>query len=185
MKGENKEGAEKYLCETIDYSQESLDKIDNCTDQLKFIHIPELKGLLSARLAQALSRGIDLEIDIPEPVSNIPLNKIDLCRLVGIIVDNAVDELSTNAYKNEIKLLKFGILIDNKDVLIICSNNCKNTPDIKNIFSKEYTTKGLGRGLGLYNLKKICEKSENILVATHIKENEFSIIITIREEPLC
>jgi two-component system sensor histidine kinase AgrC len=177
---ENKGHLKDYLIKHLNYSEEILKKLDSSTDRLKNIHIPEIVGFLSAGFAQALAEGIEVEIDIAEPVDNIPVNRVDLYQLVVIIVENALEEFKTHK-KNDTRILKFGIIIDEEDILIICSNTVKIPPNVEMMFEKEYSTKGPGRGLGLYNLKKICGKCGNIFVTAHVKESEFSLILTVRE----
>ena len=175
--GKNQADLKNHLMETMAYAKGSLEKLDNSMDKLKFIHIPALRGLLSVKFAHALEQGINVEIDIIKPVDDIPINHLDLCRMVGIMVDNAIEELFQGAY--DTKVLKFGILLDDDDILIICSNTCKTPPPAEKIFRKDYSSKGYGRGTGLYSLKKTCEKCGNVLVTPDIKADEFSLILTV------
>ena len=168
------------LIENINYTEDILKKLDISMDRLKYIHIPELKSLLAIKLAYALARDIHVELDIAEPVAEIPINKIDLCRLVGIIVDNAIEALET--MENEEKNLQFGILLDDEDILIICTNTCKKPVDATQIFEKGYSTKGFGRGIGLYSLKQTSEKCGNVLVTVRSHGNKFGVILTVRKE---
>jgi len=171
--GKNQSKMKEHLSESIKFTKEALAKLDDSVDRLKYVHIPELKGLLSVKFAHALSKNVEVKLDIADPVDNIPINHMDLCRIVGIMIDNAVEELTSGDY--EIKLLKFGIILDDDDVLIVCSNVCKTPPPVEEIFKKGYTSKGLNRGLGLYNLKKIGAKYENLFITAYPKENEFDL----------
>jgi len=173
----NQEGLKEHLAKTLAYAKSALDKLDSSVDRLKFIHIPALRGLLSVKFAHALERGIELEIDIADPIDDIPVNQMDLCRLVGIMIDNAVEELLQEEY--DVKVLKFGILLDDDDILIICSNTCKTLPPAEKIFQKGYSSKGCNRGFGLYSLKQISDKCGNVLVTADIKEDKFSLVLTI------
>jgi two-component system sensor histidine kinase AgrC len=175
----NQNKLREQLLKVIDCTKGTLEKLNASTDRLKYIHIAELSGLLSVKFAHALSKDVELKIDIAEPVNEIPINYMDLCRIVGIMIDNAVEELLSGNYER--KLIKFGILLEEGDVLIICTNACKTLPNVENIFTKGYTTKRLSKGLGLYNLKKISEKYDNIFITAYPKDNEFALIITIRE----
>ena len=178
--GENQGGLKAYLTEHLAYTTEILKKLDSSMSRLKFIHIPELRGLLSVKFAYALTKNIDLRIDIINPIEEIPVNRMDLCRMAGIMVDNAIDELLCEELDR--KVLRFGILRDAGDILIICNNTFHTPPIIEKLFTKGYTTKGYGRGAGLYNLKKISEQSGNILVTVRKESDEFSLILTIRTE---
>ena len=168
----------EYLKQNIDLAQNAVDNMTTAMDSLRFIHIPELKGLLSVKLAQAQGRGIDVELDITNPIDDIPLSRVNLCRLAGIMVDNAIDELLAEDHEN--KVLKFGIIPDGDDILIVCSNTCKTTPPVEKLFEKGYSTRGTSRGLGLFNLKNICEENRNVLPAVHIENGDFTLILTIR-----
>ena len=178
---EEKDGTERikeYLKKNVALAQDALDSLTAATESLRFIHIPELKGLLSVKFAQAQARNIKVELDIGSPIDDIPVNRMDLCRLTGIMVDNAMEELQSEEYTN--KVIKFGVIVDGSDILIICSNPCKIAPSIEVLFKKGYSTKGIARGLGLYNLKRICEENGNLLPTVRIDNGEFTLILTIR-----
>ena len=177
--GENQAAFKSHLMKTLTYAEETLKNLDTSMAKLKFIHIPEICGLLSAKLSYAIAQDIDVKIDIAEPVEDIPVNKLNLCRMLGIVLDNAIEELLSGDY--ETKLLKFGVILNPDDIMIICSNTCKVPPDVAKIFSKGHSSKGIGRGLGLYNLKKISENLGNVVVTTRVKSNEFVLVLTIRK----
>ena len=176
---DDSKGLREYLNENVSETKKALDGLDKLMPQLKFIRIRELRGLLSVRLAQAQINGIDVRLDITNPVEDIHISKTDLCRMTGIIIDNAIEELLSQDYQQ--KFLKFGILIEDNDVLIICSNPCKTVPVIEKLFEKGYSSKGRGRGLGLYNLKRICEEHKNLMVSVNTEDDEFNIIVTVRQ----
>jgi len=168
------------LSKHLGYADEALKNLDSVEGRLNLINMPELKGLLWVKYVQAQTQGIDIELDIAEPVYDIPLNKEDLCRMVGIIVDNAIEELLEHDYNS--KTLKLCIVVDEGDIIIDCSNPCQTAPLLKKIFDNGYSTKGPGRGVGLFNLKKIREKNANVSYTVRIANGEFAIIIVIRRE---
>jgi len=172
-------GLDGHLQKTLAYSKDVLDKLEDSTDRVSHVLIPELNGLLLVKFAYALARDIELEIDIADPVRSIPINLIDLCRIVGIIIDNAIEELTSKDYEH--KVLRFGILINRSETLIVCTNSCQTLPDVEQIFEKCYSTKDGNEGLGLYNLRKICKKSTNTIASVHYENNEFTMLMTIRE----
>jgi len=177
---DNMEELKSNLSKHLGYADEALNSLDSVEGRLNLINLPELKGLLWVKCAQAQTQGIEIELDIAEPVYNIPLNTEDLCRIVGIVVDNAIEELL--GHDNNPKILKLSIVDDEGDIIIDCSNPYQTAPLLKKIFDKGYSTKGPGRGLGLFNLKKIREKNANVFYTVRIADGEFAIIIVVRRE---
>jgi two-component system sensor histidine kinase AgrC len=113
-------------------------------------------------------------------VQDIPLERTDVCRAAGILVENAIDELLTGGYER--KLLEFGIILSTGNVAMICTNTCKNPPPIEEIFKENFSTKGTGRGLGLFNLKQICKKNGNAWVSAHSDDGMFTVTVTMAVE---
>jgi len=177
---DNMEELKSNLSKHLGYADEALENLDSVEGRLNLINMPELKGLLWVKCAQAQTQGIDVELDIAEPVYGIPLNTEDLCRMVGVVVDNAIEELMAHDYNP--KVLKLSIVDDEGDIIIDCSNPCQTAPLLKKIFDKGYSTKGPGRGIGLFNLKKIREKNANVSYTVRIADGEFALIIVIRRE---
>ena len=177
---DNMEELKSNLSKHLGYADDALKNLDSVEGRLNLINIPELKGLLWVKCAQAQTQGIDVELDIAEPLYDISLNTEDLCRMTGIVIDNAIEELMANDYNP--KILKLSIVADEGDIIIDCSNPCQTAPLIKKIFDKGYSTKGPGRGLGLYNLKKIREKNLNVSYTVCMADGEFAIIIVVRRE---
>ena len=169
----------EHLSKSLGYAEEALDNLDSVEGRLNLINIVELKGLLWTKCAQAEAQGIKIELNIAEPVYDAALSREDLCRLVGIVTDNAIEELLSHDY--DPKTLKLSIIIDEGDLIIDCANPCKVQPLIKKIFDEGYSTKGPGRGLGLSNLKQICENNKNVSYTLRLTDGEFAIVILIRK----
>jgi len=168
------------LSKHLGYADETLKNLDSVEGRLNLINTPELRGLLWVKCAQAQTQGIDVELDIAEPIYDIPLNTEDLCRMVGIVIDNAIEELLEHEYNP--KVLKLSIVTDEGDIIIDCSNPCKTAPLLKKIFDKGYSTKGPKRGIGLFNLRKIRDKNANVSYTVRIADGEFALIIMLRRE---
>ncbi len=57
-------------------------------DNLKIV---ELKGLLATKVIHADQLGIKLSVEIPEEITSIDMDIIDLTRIIGILTDNAIE----------------------------------------------------------------------------------------------
>lgn len=68
-----------------------IDQGDYKLNHLSNISVLEIKSLLSAKMIYAHESGIDVTIDIPNRVDNFLIDTIDLARLLGIFLDNAIE----------------------------------------------------------------------------------------------
>ena len=65
---------------------------------LSNITVLEIKSLLSAKMIYAHEMGIDVTIDIPENISSFFMDTVDLARILGIFLDNAVEAALITAH---------------------------------------------------------------------------------------
>ena len=87
---------------------------------------------------------------MPDEIDKIDMNTIELSRITGIIIDNAIE--ASEALEDPLIRIAF---IDNEEsVTFIVMNKCSdNTPKIHELFEEGFSTKGDNRGLGLSTLK--------------------------------
>lgn len=140
--------------------------------KLANIQILELKGLLYQKFIRASSLNLQLNIDIPTPLTSTnSMKPIDLSRLMGIFLDNAIEA----AFETEEKYLFCGLL-ENEDNIIIClTNSCNmNRFPIEKLYENGFTTKDTGYGLGLFNAKEILKNYPNVIHHTEYKNNRFT-----------
>lgn len=137
---------------------------------LKNLKVKELKGLISSKIIRAQKKGIDVFIDITEDISDINMDKLDLCRTMGVLLDNSI-EAAEQCEKSSIKL---GIVKKKKAIIIVLMNSTReDTPPIYKLYEKGFSTKGQNRGLGLSNLRKIIKLYDNVMLDTLIENGEF------------
>lgn len=130
----------------------------------------ELKGLISSKVLKAKSAGIDIFIDIAEPIEDIKMDTIDLCRVLGILLDNAIEAAVLCANP----VLKLGVIKKQKSISFIVINSfAGETPKIHEIYIRGFSTKGTGRGIGLANLKSILSNYYNTILDTSIEDDLF------------
>lgn len=170
------DGLEKHFNENIYPLNKKINKNNYKLGLLKNILMPEIKGLLSAKIIRAQELGIDVILEIAEPIDNINLNIIDLSRCLGIILDNAI-EASLDSKK---KIVTIAFIKKGSSIIIIISNSfTNNNLIISKIYKPGFSTKGENRGLGLSNLKEILSNYNNVSLDTYIDNNIFTQNITI------
>lgn len=137
----------------------------------RYIKIDALKFLVISKIMEASNLGIEVSLAILEPIENLNINEVDLCRIVGIILDNAIE----GAAKSQEKWIKFGIIINERSYSIVTKNSCaKEVPPIYELRRKNFSTKGKHRGLGLGIIDKIVNtKYANITSNIEVKDRTF------------
>ena len=143
----------------------------NNIHSLKHINNSAVKGLLTSKINQGLSMGVKMNLEIFEDIFEIPMETLDICKAIGILLDNALEESVKTKDKNVI----IGFMDEESAISIMIANSYADKPNIKEIFTNGYSSKGENRGLGLYILKKVIdEKYKNILLNTTV-DNELFI----------
>lgn len=177
IEDKNYEGLEKYFNEHIYPLNNQMNKNNYKLGLLKNILMPEIKGLLSAKIIRAQELGIDVVLEIVEPIDKINLDIIDLNRCLGIILDNAIEA----SLSSDEKKLNLAFIKKNSSIIIVVSNTFKGEiSPLSKIFKSGFSTKGKDRGLGLSIFIDIMNKYSNATLDTYIEENVFTQSITIR-----
>ncbi|MCH8648078.1 GHKL domain-containing protein [Staphylococcus lugdunensis] len=139
----------------------------NGTDKLK---VRAIKGLVTTKILQAQEKNIPISIEVPELIEHIEMNTVDLSRVIGIIIDNAIEASESL----EDALIRIAFIKNEDSVLFIVINKCSDTtPKIHELFQENFSTKGKNRGLGLSNLKEITDATPNTLLDTTIDNGYF------------
>ena len=140
-----------------------IDQGDYKLNQLGNIGVLEIKSLLSAKMIYAHESGIDVTIDIPEKVDRFLIDTVDLARILGIFLDNAIEATL------ETKQPQIGLnIIQNKaGVSIIKSNRFQDDGvALYRLKPKGFSTKTGHQGIGLSNAHKIVSSYDNVLLET-------------------
>lgn len=105
-------------------------------------------------------------------LSTINFNIYEFTRILGILLDNAIEA----AKETEDKLLEIEFRTDKKKQIFIIENSFINNDNISTtkIFKKGYSTKENNSGLGLWKVHNILSQNTNIDLYTTIKANKFS-----------
>lgn len=171
----------KYFEEKIFPTKNLIDQGDYKLNQLSNIGVLEIKSLLSAKMIYAHESGIDVTIDIPERVDSFLIDTVDLARIMGIFLDNAV-EAALTAKQPQIGL---NIIQNETGVSIIISNSFQdNGVVLHRLKQKGFSTKNGHQGIGLSNAQKIISSYDNVLLETTIQDGCFQqhIELVAREE---
>lgn len=165
------ESLSEYVTDLVyQFNKNDKFKYDSIFSQLKDIHIDEFKGLVAAKLISAMTLGIKVDTEIHGIIDSLEIDILDLARITGILLDNAIEE----SKKIEGSTIKFAASKEHGIVKILIANQLENTNlDLSKIYERNYTTKGKGHGIGLYTVKSLISKYDNITSDTRINDNWF------------
>lgn len=148
-------------------------KLTNNLDLLnpETINNPSIYSLLTNKYFIASSKNIKMTFSIFTDLSNINFNMYELSRILGILLDNAIEA----AEETEEKFVDIEFVSDNKKQLFIIRNSCKDSNiSTTKIFEKGYSTKERNSGIGLWKVHKILSKNTNLDLFTTVENNIFS-----------
>ncbi len=140
-----------------------IDQGDYKLNQLSNIGVLEIKSLLSAKMIYAHESGIDVTIDIPDRVDSFSIDTVDLARILGIFLDNAMEA----TLETEQPQIGLNIIQNEAGVSIIISNHFQdNGAALHKLKQKGFSTKTGHSGIGLSNAQKIIRSYDNVLLET-------------------
>lgn len=171
MAGYIREGEIEQL-KTYYYRLTQTEEVDRYKDlyvwkSLRNIQPMEIKGVLYEKVLSILSKNIDLKIKVE---SNLYVMHSDIQvinRILGVFIDNAMEAAMEAEEK---KVIIEALSIEN-GVSFKVANTCKEMPDLAKIFRRGYSTKGRGRGMGLYWVQNVLKGREELIHEMDIKDN--------------
>ena len=140
------------------------------------LNIPAIKGLLASKLSLAQINGAKVTVEIPMAIDNWNVKNYEMSRILGIILDNAIEE-SEYCANPEINI---GIFSEEIGHVVVIENRCRSdTQHPIHLKQEGFSTKGSNRGLGLSNLAEIVSKSNYLLLETTVNNKFFTQKLTI------
>lgn len=133
--------------EANQYIQQVYGDIQAVSRTMKTACAP-VNALLRAKVAEAEGKGIRVDLSISASWKNLPLPAWEMCRVLGNLIDNAMDALK--GWENP--ELSISLSEDVKSYSFTVKNNGPMIPEKSQsaIFDAGVSGKGEGRGMGLY-----------------------------------
>ena len=175
----DKEKLKKYFNSTIMNFNNNIELNDIVIAKLNSIKVSSLKSLITNKVLMAQNNNINVDINIQGEITNFYTDEMQLSRILGILLDNAIE---ASLELTDDKKIEMNIIQIDKTTDIQISNTFNNTGIPITDFNKEgFSTKGTNRGLGLSSAHEIANKL-NMLLNTEIDGNTFVQILTIEGE---
>jgi len=167
---DNYEQLKEYYYSEVKVTSNNLTQYNFSLENLSRIKVKAIKSILATKLMIAHEEGITFNVEVKEEIKSIPISLITLVRMLGIILDNAIEELAT---LGEGKLM-IGVWNEGKNVTFVVQNTCRSSIEKVHELEKiDFSTKGEGRGIGLSNLSELVGEQTNVLLETSIIRGQF------------
>ena len=144
--------AVSYIQNISIIQRETISKVMNSIEN------PSFAALIVGKIARSSECNVKFILNEGSCLKNedISIPSEALVTITGNLIDNALDSMNKDTSKNE-KELSLGIYTRPGELLIIVKDTGTGIPEeIKEkIFENGFSTKGQGRGIGLYHVKQL------------------------------
>lgn len=162
------DGLKKYYSKLV----EDCQQVNNLTAlSPSVVNNPAIYNILANKYHMADELGIKINLDVFMDLNELNINSYELTRILGILMNNAIEA----SKECEDKTINVTFRKDNKRPmqLIIIENTYKDKNiDTEKIYEKGYSTKEGNTGLGLWEIRQIMKKHNNLNLYT-TKNNEY------------
>jgi two-component system sensor histidine kinase AgrC len=134
-----------------------------------------LKGLLTTKISKMLDSKLNVDVFILDNIDYLNTDIMNFCRIVGILLDNALEA----AVKSDQKKIEISLMMQNKNFNILIANSFNGKIDIDSLSEKGYSSKGENRGLGLYSAKLLLSEMPELNLSTIVGQNLFMQDLTL------
>lgn len=133
-----------------------------------------VKAVLYNKAQRAEKLGVTYNYKVTTNLKNISLDNSELTVILSNLLNNAIE--ATSMIKK--KEMEVTISEENKYYIVSVKNYTENidAESLSNIFKMGYTTKGEGRGYGLYNVKELVDKHKG-KIEIDLKDDIINITI--------
>jgi two-component system sensor histidine kinase AgrC len=162
----------------LEGSNEALNKNRSEVIKLSRIKVPEVKSVVMAKILAAENRGVRIEIELTDEISDLRLNPLDIVRLFGIVLENAIESALETANPQVI----IALFNSGESTYFVVENNMvlENLPTSL-IFKQGYSTKAGGnRGTGLATLHELLANNPTANFSVRAKDYKFRIELEMR-----
>lgn len=165
--------------EAQNYLKAVVDELETIEEIIKSGN-KSLNALLYSKIARGRKKGVKIKVNVVKPLSELSFPDWDLVRIMGNLLDNAIEALEKKEGEKRVDVLIVGGEVINKlevkTVGIIIPSEIE-----ENIFERGYSSKeGEGRGLGLAICKELVDRYDgSIHIERDLEEKSTSFIVKV------
>jgi len=164
------DGLKQYYITKIATTSQTITSNDIALEALRRVKVREIKSILATKLMMAQNLGINATFEADEDIEQISIDSVVLVRMLGIILDNAIEELTEiGEGRLLVGCFKYGLT-----TTFIIQNTCRSDiPELHQMLQAGFSTKGKNRGIGLTNLLELTNSQPDVTLETSIENNNF------------
>lgn len=139
----------------------------------EIINNPGIYSLLTTKYHEAEEKNIKINLSLLLDLDKLNMKIYEFTRILGILLDNSIDAASESdekiiniVFRNEEK--------NNRQIILIENTYKDKNVDIDKIFDKGISGKDNHTGLGLWEVRKIIKKNNNLNLHTTKNDKYFS-----------
>ncbi len=137
------------------------------------INNPGIYNLLTSKYSEAEEKGIKVNLTFLLDLNNLHMKVYEFARILGILLDNAI-EASGECDEKEINIVFRNEAKNSRNIILIENTYKDKDVNIEQIFNKGITGKENHTGLGLWEIRQILKKNNNVNLHTDKNEKYFS-----------
>ena len=158
----NIEGLKEYYSQILGDCQ----KVNNLSIlSPQVINDPAIYSLITYKYHLATELGIKVNLEVFMDLSNISMKIYELTRILGVLIDNAI-EAAKDSKEKEINIIIRKDNLANKQLFIVENTYLNKNVDLDKIFEKGHTSKAnddsRNHGLGLWEIRNIIKKKKDL-----------------------
>lgn len=168
--GEDTDALRDYFHETILRDASVLSDDSFTLGRLYRLEDDAVKSLLYTKTVAILNHKLNLELEITEKVPVLPMDSLVLCRILGILLDNALEASLESAEK----ILRIAIVTTDTAVLFSITNSTPPLSVPVGILSSQgYSSKEGHEGIGLATVTKLLDSIPCAELSTKYEDTVF------------
>lgn len=146
--------------------------------ELSNIQNDAMKSLLSAKLLEAQNKGLASSVEVASQIDTPDMELIDFITMLSILLDNAI-EAAAEARDGRFVFAYF--VKEDRKIMVIENSIQEESVEISSIYDYGISSKGVGRGIGLANVKTIVNKYPNVSLSANSYNHQFIQELTFFE----
>ena len=167
-----------YFYGTILPGAKTLSDSSFSLGRLRLVDDLAVKSILYTKFISILNHRLSFTLELTETVPPVSMDSLTLCRILGILLDNAVEA----AIESDEKRILFAIICEERQISFLTENSTQPLPvPLSQLEEQGYTTKPGHDGLGLAVLKSLLDPLPQASLHTEYLDGVFRQTLIIQK----